>query len=94
MRTLREMVWIIAMPCTQATRIISDSLDAPQRLHLRIALRVHVAVCRACRRYRQQLLALRRALRELGDGAEESGDTEALPSDVRERIRRALEQRS
>jgi hypothetical protein len=56
-----------------------------------VALRVHLAICPACRRYRGQLVLLRRVLRAV-EGEAHSG-LSPLPPEARTRIRVALEGR-
>jgi len=51
--------------CRQATRLISQSLDAKIPWHQRLAMKVHLLCCVWCRRYAAQLKFLRRATREL-----------------------------
>jgi hypothetical protein len=51
--------------CREATRLISQSLDAKLPWHRRMAMRVHLLYCVWCRRYATQLQFLRKATREL-----------------------------
>jgi hypothetical protein len=51
--------------CRQATRLISQSLDAKLPWHRRLQMKVHLLYCVWCRRYAAQLKFLRRATREL-----------------------------
>ena len=51
--------------CRQATRLISQSLDAKLRWHQRLEMKVHLLYCVWCQRYAAQLKFLRRATREL-----------------------------
>jgi len=51
--------------CRQATRLISQSLDAKIPWHQRLEMKVHLLYCVWCRRYAAQLKFLRRATREL-----------------------------
>ncbi len=51
--------------CREATRLISQSLDAKLPWHRRLAMRVHLLYCVWCRRYATQLQFLRKATREL-----------------------------
>lgn len=67
--------------CEEASRLISAGLDRELSPPARATLRLHQSVCAACKRFEQQMLLLRRALRGLsaGDveaarGANEGGD--------------------
>ena len=92
MSRLREILWILSMPCTQATRLISESLDRELPLRLRIAIRVHQLSCSGCRRYRRQIEALRAALaRRLRNGAGlPSEEAAGLSPEARQRIKTVL----
>ncbi|MBI2821952.1 MAG: zf-HC2 domain-containing protein [Acidobacteria bacterium] len=48
--------------CKEATRLISRSMDQPLFWRERLALRLHLAMCRLCRRYQTQLFWLERVL--------------------------------
>jgi hypothetical protein len=51
--------------CREATRLISQSMDAKLPWHRRLAMKVHLLYCVWCRRYAAQLHFLRAATREL-----------------------------
>lgn len=59
--------------CEEASRLISAGLDRELSPPARATLRLHQSVCAACKRFEQQMLLLRRALRGLqaGDGEAE-----------------------
>lgn len=48
--------------CKDASRLISAGLDRKLSSAERASLRMHLAICEACRRFRGQLLFLRQAL--------------------------------
>lgn len=60
--------------CDEATRLISAGLDRELSGPARANLRLHFVVCSACRRFEQQMLMLRRALRGMN-----AGDVDAPP---------------
>ncbi len=68
--------------CRDMSRLLSESRDAGDRLSL--AARLHLLVCGACRRVREQFSALGLAARR----APEFGPS--LSSDAKNRLRRAL----
>lgn len=92
MSKLREFLWILSMPCTQATRLISESLDRGLPWRLRVAVRVHQLSCGSCRRFRSQIEALRSALarRLEEEGGTPTAAGAGLSDEARERMRRAL----
>ena len=50
------------LTCKEASRLISEGLDARLSLADRAALKLHLAVCTACNRLTAQFEFLRRAL--------------------------------
>lgn len=83
---------ILTLKCEESTRLVSESLDQELPWGERWAVRLHAVSCRACRRYRRQLLFLREAARrranEMVDALDSAGPT--LSPEARDRIRRAL----
>ena len=75
--------------CREAVRLQSDALDRPLSPRQRLGLRIHLILCRWCRRYGGQIKFLRTAAR---DGVEHDvlRMSAALPPEVRERIKRSL----
>ncbi len=75
--------------CRAAVRLQSDALDRPLALRQRLGLRMHLLLCRWCRRYGEQIKFLRAAAHDCvkHDVIEPSA---ALPPEVRERIKRTL----
>lgn len=54
------MDWMI--PCKQATALMVAREDRPLVLRERAALRVHLAICKACNRFEGQMLTMRHAM--------------------------------
>ena len=81
------------LSCKQTAELLSRGLDEHLPLTQRMALRIHMLMCRACRQYEKQLHFIRRAARRLSQ-ATEHGDQAATPlsPEARERIRYALKQ--
>lgn len=59
------------LSCRESSRLLSDGLDRPLRLGERLALQLHLALCRACSRADKQLHFLRKAMSELGKRRDE-----------------------
>ena len=70
--------------CEEVARSVASGELAESTLHRRLALRVHLLMCRHCRRYFRQLSAIDDAARERW-GAAGSDDPAAL-----ERLERAI----
>lgn len=64
MRTTRQIA------CDEATRLISSGMDRELSGPARANLRLHFVVCSACKRFEQQMHALRGALRGMRVGDE------------------------
>ena len=78
--------------CKESARLISESQDTPLPRGKRIALRVHLCMCRMCRNYLRQLKFLRQVVIEpLGDvDAEHLPSDQHLSPDKKERIQSAV----
>lgn len=55
------------MKCRQATELMSQAQDRDLRLHERIALRVHLFICRGCNNYNNHLAFIRNAMKQFVD---------------------------
>jgi hypothetical protein len=75
--------------CRDASRLQSDALDQSLPLPKRFGLRVHLLVCKWCRRYGTQIRFLRQAVHEHPDELNEA-TPRILSPDARERLRRTL----
>lgn len=72
--------------CHEVSRRVSLSMESALPLTQRAAIRIHLAMCRYCARFRRQLLALRKLGRHSGAPATPA----ALSPEAKERIKRAL----
>jgi len=75
--------------CREASRLQSDALDQALPLPKRLALRVHLLVCKWCRRYGKQIRFLRQTVHEHPDAVNESTPN-TLSTAARERLKRTL----
>ena len=77
------------LSCSDATQRMSEGLDRRLPWKARMALRLHVMMCSACRRYRRQVLGIEALLRRRPRAA--SGEeTRGLSAAKREEIKRSL----
>jgi hypothetical protein len=53
------------LTCKETSRLVSQGLDRKLGLGERIAVRLHLAICRGCANFSRQMEFLRRATREL-----------------------------
>jgi len=77
--------------CRQATRLISQSLDAKLPWYRLVAMRVHLLYCVWCRRYAAQLQFLRKATQELPPETLDAAP-EKLSSDEKEQMNARLQE--
>ena len=80
---LREFLDRMTPTCQDATRLLSESMDRTLPLRTRLALTLHIVLCRGCRAYRRQLLLIRHALPE-------SQDKSQLSDDAKKRLTQAF----
>ena len=80
------------LTCKEAAQLLSDSLERKLPLRQRIALRIHLLMCKLCPRFREQILFLKKNLNQFrleGEG-EQLLTSESLSAEARGRIQRAL----
>ncbi len=76
--------------CKQTSQLVSQSLDRRLSLGERIAVRVHLCICKYCKRFSQQLLAMRKGLQRMTASIEQ--DTQIhMPSETKARIAKVLD---
>jgi hypothetical protein len=97
MKRLLEFFRLINQPCRDMTGLLSRSMDRQLPFHHRLAYRIHLLYCTACRRYLKQLKGLRAAIRhvvdELADPAAEPSPGPNLSKRARSRISKAIRNR-
>src|SRR6266446_6230912 len=75
--------------CKTATRLQSEALDGKLPLRQRFGLRVHLLLCKWCRRYGKQIAFLRSAVHEHSDKMAERVP-QTLSTEARDRIKQKL----
>ena len=78
------------LSCKQASQIISQSLDRPLTMRERFALKLHLLICKYCKRFSQQIQTLRVAMKQMISSIENDNTIE-MPSTVKERIANTVE---
>ncbi len=73
------------LTCKQASQFISQSLDRPLTLRERLALKLHLLICKYCKRFSQQLVSMRVALETMTKMAENDNSIE-MPKESKRRI--------
>ena len=86
---LKKGLRTISPNCREASRLQSEALDHPLTPLQRFGLRVHLILCKWCRRYGKQIRFLRRAAHEHSEQVTEATPNTLSP-ETRERLKRAL----
>lgn len=89
MSPLKALWLILTIACERSSRLASESFDRDLTLTERLAMRGHELVCRSCRRFHRQLVALREAIRRRRSLAS-AGLPESLSAEARRRIMQSL----
>lgn len=63
MKARLRWIKVLSPTCREAVRLQSDSLDRTLPFPERLGLRLHLLLCKWCRRYARQIRFLREALR-------------------------------
>jgi hypothetical protein len=77
--------------CREAARLQSEALDHPLGLGQRIGLRIHLVLCKWCRRYGKQIGFLRSTAHR-HEEHEQCFPPQTLPPEARERLKRRLQE--
>ena len=76
--------------CNVVSQKVSQSLDASLPFHHRMAIRMHLLMCRYCSRFRRQLIMLRKMSRLMDDEPSTDETSATLSNETKERIKKAL----
>jgi len=60
------------LSCKEVTRLVSEGMDRRLSLGRRIAVRIHLVMCKFCSRYRRQILLMREVARHYTEEVEPS----------------------
>ncbi|MEJ2554536.1 MAG: zf-HC2 domain-containing protein [Gammaproteobacteria bacterium] len=77
------------MMCREAARLITASYQRPLRWREQMSLRMHLAICHACRNFKKQMNILTEAARRFALQEEAFAGLQ-LADDARQRIRTLL----
>lgn len=88
-RSLRQALAELSPSCRAAARLQSAALDRPLSKRERLGLRIHLALCKWCRRYGQHLGFLRQAAQKQNN-FDSLLPPQSLRPDARERMKQQL----
>ena len=90
MKALARGIADLSPSCKQAVRLQSAALDGQLSFRQRLGLRIHLVLCKWCRRYGKQIRFLQSATREHA-GEELVLPQRTLSPEARERIKQRLQ---
>ena len=73
------------LSCKKASQIISQSLDRPLTMREHFALKLHLLICKYCKRFSQQVQTLRVAIKTVVSSIE-SNNSIKMPLVAKKRI--------
>jgi len=76
--------------CKDVTRKVSQSMDTRLPFFHRVAIRIHLSMCRYCARFRRQLIMLREMSRHVEGTRPTIEMPDKLSKESKERIKKAL----
>ena len=82
-RWLANMHLILTLKCEDSSRLVSAGFDRQLSWSEWLAMRLHVSICRSCRRFRRQVTMLQQAIRSR---FESEAATEKLSTEGKQRI--------
>src|SRR5262249_30406079 len=75
--------------CREMVRILSQSMDEPMPLSMRIKKRIHYLICCWCQRYEEQLIYMRKTARAFAEHADEASSV-PVTDEMKERWKEIL----
>lgn len=81
--------------CREISRLVSEEVDRDLPLMRRMSIRLHLMMCKFCRRYFAQIRFMRGVLKLAGDEMKDGAETTSikLPDSAKERIRQSMGER-
>ena len=73
------------LDCKQTSQLISQSLDRPLMMRERFALKLHLLICKYCKRFSQQVQTLHVAIKTMVSSIESNNSIE-MPLVAKKRI--------
>lgn len=87
MKILSAAVALLKVTCKDTTPLISQMMDRSLPWSDRLRVRFHLAICRVCRYYQEQLRTLRDLGRRIGREDADALDNAVLSPERKEKIR-------
>jgi predicted anti-sigma-YlaC factor YlaD len=90
MSRLQSFWRILTLHCNGAAELTSRRMDEVLPASDKVALAMHVAICKSCRGFQQQLHVMRDALQRMADHSAEEFQTATLSDTAKGRIVKAM----
>lgn len=78
--------------CKKTSRLLSQSLDHPLKGWERIAMQIHLVLCKSCRKVKTQFHFLQHFQHTGSDAIDTIHPEQTLPEEAKERIRKAIQE--
>ena len=88
-RSMMRLMARVLPSCKEITQLVSEAMDHRLPWRKRWAVRLHLSLCRLCRRYETQLHLLREGARRYAE-PEQNAAGKSLSTAARERLKQAL----
>jgi predicted anti-sigma-YlaC factor YlaD len=75
--------------CKQTSQLVSQALDRKLRFRERLAVNLHLLICKYCRRFNQQITALRVNIKRITQLVEDDSSIE-MPPEAKSRMAEIL----
>ncbi|QPJ65244.1 MAG: zf-HC2 domain-containing protein [Candidatus Nitrohelix vancouverensis] len=84
------MMKLFKMTCEDTSPLLSESLDHPLPLGKRLRVKIHLAMCKFCRFYVNQMLIIRNLAHRIGREDDPAGEDRRLTDEAKTRIKLEL----
>ena len=91
MGLLHNIKMVLSLSCRHASVLLSRAQDGPLTFSERLAVRMHLLICRSCRRFSRQLSLIRQTLKAFMERSQKGeAPVPPLPQAERDRILKKL----
>lgn len=87
---MNALLKILRLTCEDTSSLISEMMDRDLPFFSRIRVKFHLAICKFCEYYRDQLKTLRQVAVGLGREDSVAHKETSLPAETREKIRQMI----
>jgi len=92
MKFMMKILWFFIPDCKEASHLISLSHDETLSFGKKIGLKMHLMICKFCRRYEKQLRLISCKAKESSEPFSSSESSPKLSDDAKSRLKNLLDQ--